>query len=60
MLDACRDYSAAKKQRVFIAWTLIGGVNDHPGQAQRLAALLEGMSVHANLIPLNPTDDFPG
>ena len=60
VLDACREYSELKKQRVFIAWTLIGGVNDHPEQAQRLAHLLEGMSVHVNLIPLNPTDDFDG
>jgi 23S rRNA (adenine2503-C2)-methyltransferase len=60
VLDACRDYCERKKQRVFVAWTLIGGVNDHPEQAQRLAGLLEGMSVHVNLIPLNPTDDFDG
>ncbi|MGI9241427.1 MAG: 23S rRNA (adenine(2503)-C(2))-methyltransferase RlmN [Verrucomicrobiales bacterium] len=60
VLDACREFSEMKKQRVFIAWTLIGGVNDHPEQAQRLAHLLEGMSVHVNLIPLNPTDDFDG
>jgi 23S rRNA (adenine2503-C2)-methyltransferase len=60
VLDACREFSERKKQRVFIAWTLIGGINDHPDQAQRLAHLLEGMSVHVNLIPLNPTEDFDG
>ena len=60
VLDACREFSEMKRQRVFIAWTLIGGVNDHPEQAQRLAHLLEGMSVHVNLIPLNPTEDFDG
>ena len=60
VLDACRDYSERKGQRVFIAWTLIGGVNDRPEQALRLAHLLEGMSVHVNLIPLNPTDGFEG
>ncbi|MFK7817202.1 MAG: 23S rRNA (adenine(2503)-C(2))-methyltransferase RlmN [Planctomycetaceae bacterium] len=60
VLSACRDYSRKKRQRVLIAWTLIGGVNDDPEQAQRLADLLEGMSVHVNLIPLNPTDDFDG
>ena len=60
VLDACREFSELKKQRVFIAWTLIGGVNDHPEQAQRLAHLLEGMSVHVNLIPLNPTEDYDG
>ena len=60
VLSACRDYSKQKNQRVLIAWTLIGGVNDDPKQAQRLADLLEGMSVHVNLIPLNPTEDFEG
>ena len=60
LLDACREYSEVKRQRVFIAWTLIGGVNDDADQARRLASLLEGMSVHVNLIPLNPTDDFDG
>jgi len=60
LLDACREYTELTRQRVFIAWTLIGGVNDKPEQAQRLAVLLEGMSVHVNLIPLNPTDDFDG
>ena len=60
VLDACREYTALKRQRVFVAWTLIGGVNDQPGHAHRLAALLEGMNVHVNLIPLNPTGDFAG
>ncbi len=60
LLDACREYSEFKKQGVFVAWTLIGGGNDHAEQAQRLVALLEGMSVHVNLIPLNPTEDFDG
>ena len=60
VLDACREYSALKRQRVFMAWTLIGGVNDSAAHAERLSALLEGMDVHVNLIPLNPTDDFAG
>lgn len=60
VLEACREYTALKKQRVFVAWTLIQGVNDAPSQARRLAALLEGMDVHVNLIPLNRTGDFAG
>lgn len=60
VLDSCREYSEVKKQRVFIAWTLIGGVNDSTDHARRLVALLEGMNVHVNLIPLNPTEDFGG
>lgn len=58
LLDACREYSALRKERVFIAWTLIGGVNDDGDQARRLAGLLHGMDVHVNLIPLNPVDGY--
>jgi 23S rRNA (adenine2503-C2)-methyltransferase len=58
LLDACREYSALRGERVFIAWTLIGGVNDDADQARQLGALLRGMDVHVNLIPLNPVDEF--
>lgn len=58
LLAACREYSARKKQRVFIAWTLIAGTNDSPDHARRLAELLRGMNVQVNLIPLNPTGDY--
>jgi len=60
VLEACREYSARKSQRIFVAWTLIGGQNDSPGHARRLADLLAGMDVHVNLIPLNPTEGFSG
>jgi 23S rRNA (adenine2503-C2)-methyltransferase len=45
---------------VFFAWTLIGGVNDSDDHAQRLAAILQGMDAHVNLIPLNSTEGFDG
>jgi 23S rRNA (adenine2503-C2)-methyltransferase len=60
LLEACREYSAIKRARVFFAWTLIGGVNDSEAHAHRLAALLKGMDAHVNLIPLNPTEGFEG
>jgi 23S rRNA (adenine2503-C2)-methyltransferase len=60
LLDACREYSAIKRARVFFAWTLIGGVNDSMEHAHKLAGLLKGMDAHVNLIPLNPTDGFEG
>jgi len=37
LMEACREYSVRKKQRVFIAWTLIAGKNDSPDHARRLA-----------------------
>jgi 23S rRNA (adenine2503-C2)-methyltransferase len=58
LMDACREYAARKKQRVFIAWTLIAGKNDSLDHARRLTALLSGMHVQVNLIPLNPTDGY--
>ena len=60
LLEACREYSAIKRARVFFAWTLIGGVNDSTVHAHKLAGLLKGMDAHVNLIPLNPTDGFEG
>jgi 23S rRNA (adenine2503-C2)-methyltransferase len=60
LLEACREYSAIKRARVFFAWTLIGGVNDSAEHAHKLADLLAGMDAHVNLIPLNPTEGFEG
>lgn len=60
LLDACREYSAVKRARVFFAWTLIRGVNDSDDHAHRLANLLSGMDAHVNLIPLNATEGFDG
>ena len=60
LLEAMREYSAIKKARVFVAWTLIREVNDNVDQARRLAGLLKGMNVHVNLIPLNGTDGYGG
>ncbi len=58
LLDACREYIALRRQRIFFAWTLIERVNDALDQARRLAALLAGMNAHVNLIPLNATNGY--
>jgi 23S rRNA (adenine2503-C2)-methyltransferase len=60
LLEACREYTAIKRARVFFAWTLIRGVNDSDDHARRLGELLQGMDAHVNLIPLNPTEGFDG
>ncbi len=60
LMSACREYSARQRQRVFIAWTMIAGRNDSPEHARQLAALLRGMDVQVNLIPLNVTDGYDG
>ena len=60
LIEACREYTAIKRARVFFAWTLIGGVNDSADHAHRLAVLLHGMDAHVNLIPLNATEGYEG
>lgn len=62
VVDAARDYAARKGRRVTFEYACIGSVNDHPHQADALAARLTGFrgGVHVNLIPLNPTAGFLG
>jgi len=60
LIAACRSYSESTGKRIFFEWTLISGKNDSAETAQRLAALLEGIDSHVNLIPLNPTSGFDG
>lgn len=60
LIAACRKYGEITGKRIFFEWTLIAGKNDSPDTARRLAALLEGIDGHVNLIPLNPTGGFAG
>lgn len=60
LIEACREYGSITGRRIFFGWTLIAGKNDSPETARRLAALLEGIDAHVNLIPLNPTEGYAG
>ncbi|MBX3740830.1 MAG: 23S rRNA (adenine(2503)-C(2))-methyltransferase RlmN [Akkermansiaceae bacterium] len=60
LIDACRQYGSITGRRIFFGWTLIAGKNDSEETAHRLAALLQGIDAHVNLIPLNPTNGFDG
>lgn len=60
LIAACRTYGEKTDRKIFFAWTLIAGVNDTPEHARRLAALLQGIKAHVNLIPLNETDGYEG
>ena len=64
VLDAAAEYAGAKGRRVTFEYACIAGVNDSPGQAETLGALLGAFTgvggAHVNLIPLNPTDGFGG
>jgi 23S rRNA (adenine2503-C2)-methyltransferase len=60
VIDACRYYVDQTGRRVTFEWALIRGVNDTPEVAKELASLLKGLMCHVNVIPLNPTQKYPG
>ncbi len=59
LMEACRQYRAAKGRRLSFEWALITGVNDQPVDAVELADLTRPLGAHVNLIPLNPTPGYP-
>jgi 23S rRNA (adenine2503-C2)-methyltransferase len=59
LVEACRQYSAAKGRRLSFEWALIADVNDRPSDARELAAIAIPLGAHVNLIPLNPTPGYP-
>lgn len=56
-VDACRYYFEKTGRRVIIEYTLIDKQNDSYSHALKLASLLRGMSVHVNVIALNPVKE---
>ncbi len=54
---ACRYYFEKTGRRVIIEYTLIDGQNDSYAHALKLSSLLRGMSVHVNVIALNPVKE---
>jgi 23S rRNA (adenine2503-C2)-methyltransferase len=59
VVDAARDHARATGRRISYEYTMIGGVNDTPGDAAALAELLRDDHVHVNLIPMNPVAHTP-
>jgi 23S rRNA (adenine2503-C2)-methyltransferase len=57
IVASLHDWQAAGGRRVTVEYTMLEGVNDAPAQAAALARLLDGLTVHVNLIPFNP---WPG
>ena len=57
IVASLHDWQAAGGRRVTVEYTMLDGVNDTPAQAAALARLLDGLTVHVNLIPFNP---WPG
>jgi 23S rRNA (adenine2503-C2)-methyltransferase len=58
LLEACRQYLAAKGRRLSFEWALMAGVNDRSSDIVELAAIARPLGAHVNLIPLNPTPGY--
>jgi 23S rRNA (adenine2503-C2)-methyltransferase len=58
LMEACRQYQAAKGRRLSFEWALIAGVNDRLVDARELSELTRPLGAHVNLIPLNPTPGY--
>lgn len=54
IIDACREYIQQTGRRVTFEYCLLAGVNDGTAEAHELAAALNGLNCHVNLIPYNP------
>ncbi|MBE3589824.1 MAG: 23S rRNA (adenine(2503)-C(2))-methyltransferase RlmN [Firmicutes bacterium] len=59
LMRAVRDYIARTGRRVTFEYAMILDTNDSPEHARELAALLQGVLCHVNLIPLNPIQGSP-
>ena len=54
LLAACRNYPLRPWERLTFEYVLLGGFNDSPEGARRVARLLAGLRAKVNLIPWNP------
>ena len=54
LLEACRRYPLRPWERLTFEYVLLGGFNDQPEDARRVAKLLANLRAKVNLIPWNP------
>ncbi|KAJ6751134.1 hypothetical protein OIU85_001635 [Salix viminalis] len=54
LMDALQVYQKNSKQKIFIEYIMLDGVNDEEHHAHQLGKLLETFDVVVNLIPFNP------
>ncbi len=57
LIEACRTYPMPRRRRITFEYILIGGVNDSPVHAKKVAALIRGVRCKFNLIRFN---EYPG
>jgi len=53
LLEACREYPRARRDRITFEYVLLGGVNDSDDDADRLVRLLHDVPAKINLIAFN-------
>jgi 23S rRNA (adenine2503-C2)-methyltransferase len=56
LIEACRRYPLRTWEHLTFEYVLLGGFNDAPEDARRVAKLLANLRVKVNLIPWNPGD----
>ena len=54
LLEACKKFPRGAREYVTFEYVLLGGVNDSPEDARRVARLLANVRAKVNLIPWNP------
>jgi 23S rRNA (adenine2503-C2)-methyltransferase len=59
ILAAAEEYFRISGRRLTFEYVLLGGINDAPQQAQRLAERLAGRTALLNVIPYNPVAGLP-
>jgi len=56
LMDAIREYHAATRRRVTLAWVMISGVNVSEGDARQLGELSRGLPIRLDLIDVNDAE----
>jgi 23S rRNA (adenine2503-C2)-methyltransferase len=54
LLDACKNYPLGPREWITFEYVMLGGFNDAPEDARRVAKLLANIASKVNLIPWNP------
>jgi 23S rRNA (adenine2503-C2)-methyltransferase len=60
VLDVCERWFEQRRQKVFVEYVMLAGINDRVEQAAQLARLLDRRIFKVNLIPYNPTGAYDG
>jgi 23S rRNA (adenine2503-C2)-methyltransferase len=60
LFHAIQEYADHTRRRITFEWAMINNINDDIDQARKLAQRLKGLLCHVNIIPLNPTQKYPG